>query len=254
MASCRKGSYDANLSCGPKTPKKNLKILVGVTGSVATIKLVELVDKLFANNSNISEVAVIPTEKSAKFFNPDEVAAVGRKHGKESVPIWEDADEWSLWKQRGDPVLHIELVKWADAMILAPLGANTMAKIAHGMCDNLLTCVLRAWDLRNIRNKPVFFCPAMNTKMWDHPVTLEQIQTLENWGFIQIAPIEKTLMCGDTGNGAMASVDTIVAVVNSKMRETSDYSEGLNVSGPQHQLRDLYESKTCVKNKKQQPQ
>jgi len=57
-----------------------------------------------------------------------------------------DEDDWRSWKTVGDNVLHIELRRWADAMLIAPLSANTLAKVANGMCDNLLTCVVRAWD------------------------------------------------------------------------------------------------------------
>lgn len=74
------------------------------------------------------------------------------------------------------------------------------------MCDNLLTCVARAWDPK----KPLLYCPAMNTKMWEHPVTSKQIEILNCWGFKIVPCIEKTLICGDTGLGAMAEVTTIV--------------------------------------------
>jgi phosphopantothenoylcysteine decarboxylase len=117
-----------------------------------------------------------------------------------------DEDEWSLWKKRGDPVLHIDLVKWADIFIIAPLDANTLGKISSGLCDNLLTCVARAWDME----KPLIFCPAMNTKMFNHPITRKQIEELKDFGYYEISPISKTLMCGDTGLGAMAEYFTIV--------------------------------------------
>jgi len=70
-------------------------------------------------------------------------------------------------------------------------------------------CVVRAWDLQ----KPLIFAPAMNTRMYDHPITREQIDKLISWGYKEIPCISKTLMCGDTGNGAMAEVPTIVAFV-----------------------------------------
>lgn len=74
------------------------------------------------------------------------------------------------------------------------------------MCDNLLTCTVRAWDSR----KPLLFCPAMNTRMWEHPITTTQLATLRQWGYKEVPPISKTLMCGDTGVGAMAEVGDIV--------------------------------------------
>ncbi|GBP21094.1 Phosphopantothenoylcysteine decarboxylase [Eumeta japonica] len=125
------------------------------------------------------------------------------------VAVHDDESEWRSWRNRGDPVLHIELGKWADMLLIAPLDANTLAKTAQGLCDNLVTCVMRAWDLQ----KPLLFCPAMNTRMWEHPLTNEQIQKLVNWGYKQIPPIKKTLMCGDTGVGAMAEVVDIVSEV-----------------------------------------
>ncbi|ORE20528.1 flavo protein [Rhizopus microsporus] len=66
------------------------------------------------------------------------------------------------WKKISDPILHIQLRDWADIMVIAPLDANTMGKIANGLCDNLLTCILRAWNVM----KPVIACPAMNTSIY----------------------------------------------------------------------------------------
>lgn len=70
-------------------------------------------------------------------------------------------------------------------------------------------CTVRAWDV----SKPLVFCPAMNTKMYVHPVTETQVATLKSWGYIEVPVIEKTLMCGDTGLGAMAEVSTIAESV-----------------------------------------
>ncbi|KAF9423840.1 hypothetical protein HW555_000898, partial [Spodoptera exigua] len=127
------------------------------------------------------------------------------------VKVYDDSLEWQAWKQRGDPVLHIELGKLADIMVIAPLDANTLAKMAQGLCDNLLTCTTRAWDM----SKPLIFCPAMNTRMWEHPITAQQINLLKQWGHTEIPPISKTLMCGETGVGAMAEVETIVEKIKS---------------------------------------
>lgn len=110
-----------------------------------------------------------------------------------------------MWTKRNDPVLHIELGKWADLMVIAPLDANTLAKMACGICDNLLLCTTRAWNFE----KPLFFCSAMNTRMWEHPITKKHIDTLLSWGHIEIACISKKLMCGDTGIGAMAKPEDI---------------------------------------------
>nr|XP_040236799.2 phosphopantothenoylcysteine decarboxylase [Anopheles coluzzii] len=179
--------------------KKN--ILVGCTGSVATIKLPLLVEKLLQLAEFEVEVHVIVTEHARHFFSPQDLPA--------AVTLHTDAEEWTSWQKRGDPVLHIELGKWADLLVIAPLDANSLAKMANGLCDNLLLCTTRAWD----PSKPLLFCPAMNTRMWEHPITAAQIGTLKSWGHREVPCIAKTLMCGDTGLGAMAEVDTIVSTI-----------------------------------------
>lgn len=174
---------------------KNHHILVAVTGSVATIKLESLVDELRANIPN-SSITVIATQNGLRFFDVDKIQA----------KVVTEATEWSSWEKIGDEILHIELCKWADIMVIAPLDANTMAKIANGICDNLLTCVVRAWR----RNKPLIFAPAMNTYMYEHPLTAQHQNILCSFGYVLIPPIEKKLACGDYGTGAMASVQNIV--------------------------------------------
>jgi len=85
-------------------------------------------------------------------------------------------------------------------MIIAPLDANTLAKMANGICDNLLTSVVRAWDWETV---PILLAPAMNTFMWNHPLTEPQLQTVTSFSTTKkckiIAPISKKLACGDTG-------------------------------------------------------
>ncbi|XP_018019346.1 uncharacterized protein LOC108675828 [Hyalella azteca] len=120
-----------------------------------------------------------------------------------------DEMEWRAWKGRGDPVLHIQLRRWADVFVIAPLSANTLAKLANGLCDNLLTSVARAWD----PCKPLLFCPAMNTFMYEHPLTARHISTLKDFGYTEVPAISKRLMCGDEGSGAMAEVADVVAAI-----------------------------------------
>lgn len=105
-------------------------------------------------------------------------------------------------------------------MLIAPLSANTLAKMSHGQCDNLLTCVARAWDFA----LPLIVAPAMNTLMWTHPFTEQQLNTLRSLGINVIPPISKVLACGDIGTGAMASVDEIVAVVQTTLATKSPQS------------------------------
>lgn len=114
-----------------------MRVLLGLTGSVAALKAPQLCASLQAAGC---EVRVAATEPSLHFFSIDEVKAMG-------VPAYRDADEWPpQGYTRGDPVLHIELRRWADLLLVAPLDANTLGKFALGLSDNLLTCVFRAWD------------------------------------------------------------------------------------------------------------
>ncbi|KAI6077973.1 Phosphopantothenoylcysteine decarboxylase [Aix galericulata] len=188
---------------GSSVPEKKFRVLVGVTGSVAALKLPLLISELLKIPG--VEVKVVTTERAKHFYNPREIP----------VPLYSDEDEWQLWKGRSDPVLHIELRRWADLMLVAPLDANTLAKLATGICDNLLTCVIRAWDLR----KPLLFCPAMNTAMWEHPITAQQVEQLKGFGYTEIPCVVKKLVCGDEGRGAMAEVWTIAESVRRVVAE-----------------------------------
>jgi phosphopantothenoylcysteine decarboxylase len=188
--------------------RRRRRLLLGVTGSVAAIKASELVRSL---HSHEIETIVIPTEVAKHFVHfEDSWCPHGSSARIEGPCYFDDKDEWSSWKIRGDPVLHIVLRDWADVLLIAPLDANTLAKISVGLCDNLLTNVVRAWDLKN--NKPLLVAPAMNTAMYEHPLTRQQLDVItRSFGYVEIPCIEKTLMCGQTGIGAMASVETIVA-------------------------------------------
>ena len=129
-------------------------------------------------------------------------------------------------------MVHIELRRWADLFLIAPLDANTLAKLAGGLCDNCLTCVCRAWD----PDRPVVLAPAMNTLMWQHPLTARHLRQLaRDAGAVisdevpleelperinalcprlrVVAPESRRLACGDVGVGAMAAPDQIAAAV-----------------------------------------
>lgn len=109
---------------------------------------------------------------------------------------------------QGEP-LSAMLADWADVLLFAPLSANTLAKLALGLCDNLATEVARGWPTQ----KPLLLAPAMNTKMWSHPATGRQLATLHNLGALVVEPVSKKLACGDIGVGAMASVQDICDAV-----------------------------------------
>jgi phosphopantothenoylcysteine decarboxylase len=193
-------------------------VLLGVTGSVAAVKTPELARKL----EQAGHVArIVATEPALYFFDPADLRG---------IPLFRDADEWPGDRyERGGPVLHIELRRWAEVFVIAPLDANTLAKLAGGLADNCLTCVWRAWDPA----RPVVLAPAMNTLMWEHPLTVRHLRQvagedapagLDAEGLMEwinrhhptlrvVPPVSKLLACGDTGVGALAAVDAIVAAV-----------------------------------------
>lgn len=183
-------------SKGLKLPK----VILGVSGSVAAIKIVELAHLLAA----FAEVKIVATKAAKHFIQEDELPAAVQ-------PIHGDEEEWHAWQNKGDPVLHIDLRKWADLLVIAPLSANSLAKMAQGLCDNCLTSVVRAWDF----TKPLLVAPAMNTFMWDSPFTSEHLSKLGKLGVKVIPPVSKALACGDIGTGAMASPVDIAASVQS---------------------------------------
>lgn len=189
-------------------------ILLGLSGSVAAIKAKQLVEAL----EKIGDVRIVATDAAMYFIGQsefsDQFATPSAAFDFVNNRILRDNAEWPNKFILGQKILHIELRRWANCMVLAPMSANTLAKIAYGFSDNLLTSVVRAWDWKN----PMFLAPAMNTMMWDNPPTEAQIETMQARGARIIGPINKKLACDDVGMGAMASIDEIYNVVNRHMR------------------------------------
>lgn len=135
----------------------------------------------------------------------------------------ESENEWHEWSQLGDPVLHIDLRNWADVLLIAPLSANTLAKLSLGLCDDTLSCAARAWDFGHTpgKGKPFVLAPAMNTLMWSHVLTQQQLATIRKFfhndivdrAFRLVSPQAKVLACGEHGDGALAEVSDIVTSV-----------------------------------------
>jgi phosphopantothenoylcysteine decarboxylase len=209
------------------------QIILGVTGSVAAVRTPLLFATLRAEGH---AVRVVATEPALHFFDPNDLGPPDLDGG----PLFRDADEWPAARyQRGDPVLHIDFRHWANLLVVAPLDANTLAKFALGLSDNFLTCLFRAWDFR----KPVVLAPAMNTLMWDSPVTRRHLRQLlddrgdgrqdNGWtldqadavfarhapSLVLIPPKSKRLACGDVGIGAMAEVAEVAEVVRQCLAE-----------------------------------
>lgn len=192
-----------------------MNILLGVTGSVAAC----LTPKMVAALQALGEVRIVYTESG--YYMSDYGKDVG------SLTQYLDPNEYPLggWS-KGDPVLHIDLKNWADILVIAPCSANTLAKIANGFADNLLTNVIRAWP----EWKPMVFAPAMNTDMWDKMITREQLRAIANyqWASRMVGPQVKTLACGDHGLGAMADIAVIVDGIKGHLRWSNPF---LNLAG-----------------------
>jgi phosphopantothenoylcysteine decarboxylase len=214
------------------------KVLLGVTGSVAALKT----PLLYAGLKQLGHtVKVVATRPSLYFFNPAELDPNEGRRNPAVVVL--DEDEWpgrdqGRRYQREDEVLHIELRRWADLLLIAPLDANTLAKLAAGLADNCLTCVWRAWEPA----RPVVLAPAMNTLMWEHPLTRRHLcqlagdagatdipkdltlEDLVDWinrhcdRLHVVGPDSKRLACGDIGIGALAAPEQIEETVEKLLR------------------------------------
>jgi len=199
---------DGAASAAKSFPDRPLHVLLATTGSVASVKAPLIVEALL-KHKNV-EVQVVATRYSKTFYDPEKLETDAEALGK-SVKVWQNEDEWTSWKKIGNPILHIELRRWADIVLIAPLDANTLAKLAGGICDNLLTSLMRALDGTKT---DVYVFPAMNTFMYDHPLTQPQLAVLENTlKYNVVGPVGKTLACGDIGIGAMTEWTEIVRLV-----------------------------------------
>jgi len=193
-------------------------ILIGVTGGIAAYKIPLLCRKFIQNGDNVK---VILTDNAAKFVAPLTLETLT----KNRVYI----DDFKLDVSPRD-IEHIDLATWADLFIIAPATANTIAKIAHGIADNLLTSTVLAYE----KSKPLYICPAMNTNMYINPITSDNINKLEVRGFEIIPPVEGELACKDVGIGKMQEPDKIFEIVvsNSAKREILKGKKVIVTAGP----------------------
>lgn len=165
------------------------KILLGVTGSIAAYKAAELV-RLFIRNGD--SVQVVMTPAACEFVRPLTFQTLSRNpvYVEQFAPV-------ASWKPE-----HIALSE-CDLALVAPATANTIAKMRYGLADNLLTATLLA------TRAPVAIAPAMNTGMWESPVTQENIEVLRTRGVKVIEPVDGELACGVKGNGRMMEPEKI---------------------------------------------
>lgn len=167
------------------------KIILGVTGSIAAYKSALLTRLLIKAGA---EVRVVMTDSSRSFITPLTLHTLSKNKVNTSFTIGEQG-EW---------VNHVELGLWADAMIIAPSSANTLAHCANGVCESLLVAVYLS------ARCPVFFAPAMDVDMWNHPSTKINIQKLKSYGNHIIEPDSGELASGLVGEGRMSEPHDIV--------------------------------------------
>lgn len=192
------------------------KIILAVSGSIAAYKTAFLVRLLVKAGA---EVQVLMTEAATEFITPLTLSTLSKR------PVFTKVIAEEEWNN------HVHLGLWADAMIVAPATANTLAKLAHGICDNIVSAVYLS------ARCPVFFAPAMDLDMWKHPATLNNVNRLKSFGnhFIPVGFGE--LASGLTGEGRMAEPGEIVAFLNHFFQKRQNFTEKkvLITAGPTYE-------------------
>jgi len=197
---------------------KEKKVLLGVTASIAAYKTAELV-RLFKKAG--ASVRVIQTEASLDFVAPLTLATLSENPVLTKM-VDADTGEWSN---------HVELGLWADMMVIAPLTANTMAKMKAGECDNLLLATYLSAKC------PVYFAPAMDLDMYKHPSTKANITTLQEYGNILIPSGFGELASGLVGEGRMAEPSEIIDLITAELNKDFPltHKKVLITAGPTHE-------------------
>ena len=198
------------------------KVLIGITGSIAAYKAAELV-RLFKKSGAL--VRIIQTEASLRFITPLVLSTLSGNKVLSNI----------LNTKTGDWNNHVELGLWADFMIFAPVTANTMAKMVSGECDNLLLATYLSAKC------PVYFAPAMDLDMYQHPTTKKNIKQLKLFGNILIPSGFGELASGLVGEGRMAEPSEIIEHINEDLSKNLPLfeKEVLITAGPTYEAIDL---------------
>ena len=180
---------------------KNKNIILGVCGSIAAYKSAFLVRLLVKAGANVK---VILTPDGANFITPLTLATLSKN------PVYTQyfEEETGVWSN------HVELGLWADLIIIAPISANTLAKLSTGICDNLLTAVYLSAKC------PVYVAPAMDLDMWKHESTQQNIERISSFGNVVISPGNGELASGLVGEGRMAEPEEIVSFLDNAIKKS----------------------------------
>lgn len=177
-------------------------ILLAVSGSISAYKAADLTSQLGKLGYKIH---VLMTEAARDFITPLTLQVLSKN------PVHLDVMEEKI----ANRINHIDLGKEADLFILAPASANTIAQLANGMANNMVTATALALPT----STPKLFAPAMNTKMYDHPATQANMERLKSYGYREIEPKSAILACGDIGRGALADLDIIIKNIEETLCE-----------------------------------
>jgi len=171
--------------------KQGKNIILGVAASIAIYKACDIVRQLQEEGCNVT---VVMTEEAEELIRP--VVFQSLSGNKVYRGLFEDPEAWDT--------KHISLAEKADLVLVAPATANIIGKIAGGICDDLLTCVITATQA------PVLIAPAMNTNMYNNKIVQDNIKKLKATGYRFVGPQEGRLACGKNGMGCLAGVETII--------------------------------------------
>ena len=172
------------------------QITLAVTGSISAYKAADITSQLTKLGL---EVKVLMTPAARKFITPLTLQVLSKNPVGLDVMIEEDPQR----------IEHIDIGKETDIFLVAPASANTIAKLAMGLADNMVTSTALALPQRTKK----LLAPAMNAKMLEHPATQRNLKLLQDYGYQIIQPRHATLACGDQGSGALATVESIVKAV-----------------------------------------
>ncbi len=171
------------------------RVLLGVTGSIAAYRAAELASALVKRGAQVDTVL---TAHALRFIGPDTFRALTRR-----PPLTDLFDE-----PEDHAIAHIELARDADVMVIAPATANIIAKIASGIADDLLS------TMALVPSGPRLIAPAMNTRMWENPITQRNVRVLQDHGWQIIEPAGGWLACGEQGAGRLADMETLLAAID----------------------------------------
>jgi len=181
-----------------KLRPRPVRILLGVTGGIAAYKSPDLVRRLRERGA---EVQVVMTAGAARFITALTLQAVSGQPVRDA--LWDEAAEAAMG--------HIELARWADAVLVAPATADFLARLAHGHADDLLSTLCLA------TSAPLFVAPAMNHQMWANPATASNMALLKDRGVTILGPGEGDQACGETGPGRMLEPDQLAELTLSRL-------------------------------------